>query len=126
MCCPSNSDNRNAPLGRRTHLRRTQYACPAQPGMAPELFNGHLRGQAPVPDRHHPFEHMRTLATYRVLSSRTCLITTPSPASRRPTPPGHFKTTPTNLNGGPNRQCTSLMGIAAARGFDATADRNII
>ena len=69
MCCPSNSDNRNASLGRRTHLRRTQYTYPTQPGMVPETFNEHLRAQAPIPDRHHPFEHMRTLATYRVLPS---------------------------------------------------------
>ena len=123
MCCPSNSDDRNAPLGRRTHLRRTQYAYPTQPGMASEMFNEHLRGQALVPDRHHPFEHMRRLATHRVLPSRTGLITIP--ATGVPAP-GHFKTTPTNLNGAPNRQCASLMGIAAAQGFDATADRNII
>ena len=40
---------------RRAHLRRTQRVHPAQSGTVHEVFEAHPRGQAPIPDRHHPF-----------------------------------------------------------------------
>ena len=51
----SDSDNCNAPLSTNERTRGARNA-PTQPGVAPEVLDAHLRGQAPVPDRHHPFE----------------------------------------------------------------------